>query len=34
LRKNGLETGQQVVITAGVPFQVSGHTNLVNVHDI
>ena len=34
LRKNGLETGQQVVITAGVPFQVSGHTNLVKVHDI
>lgn len=34
LRKNGLEAGQQVVITAGVPFQVSGHTNLVKVHDI
>ena len=34
LRKSGLEAGQQVVITAGVPFQLSGHTNLVKVHAI
>ena len=34
LRNNGFEAGQQVVITAGVPFRVSGHTNLIKVHTI
>lgn len=34
LRNTGLEAGQQVVITAGVPFQMSGHTNLIKVHAI
>lgn len=34
LRVSGLEPGRQVVITAGVPFRVSGHTNLIKVHTI
>jgi pyruvate kinase len=34
LRDGGLQAGQQVVITAGVPFQRSGHTNLIKVHAI
>lgn len=34
LRNNGFEAGQQVVITAGVPFRMSGHTNLIKVHTI
>ncbi|MCA9867604.1 MAG: pyruvate kinase, partial [Anaerolineales bacterium] len=31
LRDHGLEAGRRVVITAGVPFRVSGHTNLIKV---
>lgn len=34
LRNNGFETGQRVVITAGVPFRISGHTNILKVHVI
>ena len=34
LRVSGLEAGQRVVITAGVPFRLSGHTNLIKVHSI
>ncbi|MBP6015216.1 MAG: pyruvate kinase [Candidatus Promineofilum sp.] len=34
LRNYGLEAGRRVVITAGVPFRVSGHTNLIKVHTI
>ncbi len=34
LRNSGLESGQRVVITAGVPFRQSGHTNLLKVHTI
>ena len=34
LRDHGLEAGRRVVITAGVPFRVSGHTNLIKVHTI
>jgi pyruvate kinase len=32
LRKSGLQAGQRVVITGGVPFRQSGHTNLIKVH--
>jgi pyruvate kinase len=34
LRANGLEAGQRVVVTAGVPFRQSGHTNLIKVHTL
>ncbi len=34
LRDHGIEAGRRVVITAGVPFRVSGHTNLIKVHTI
>lgn len=34
LRQAGLNTGDRVVITAGVPFGESGHTNLIRVHEI
>ncbi|CUS03728.2 Pyruvate kinase [Candidatus Promineifilum breve] len=34
LRNSGLEAGRRVVITAGVPFRKSGHTNLIKVHTI
>jgi pyruvate kinase len=34
LRKYGLEAGQRFVVTAGVPFRKSGHTNLIKVHTI
>ncbi len=34
LLASGLETGQCVVITAGVPFRQSGHTNLIKVHTL
>lgn len=34
LRISGLEAGQHVVITAGVPFRMSGHTNLIKVHSL
>ena len=34
LRGAGFQEGQRVVITAGVPFQKSGHTNLIKVHSI
>jgi len=34
LLAGGLETGQSVVITAGVPFRQSGHTNLIKVHTL
>ncbi|HEY1407703.1 MAG TPA: pyruvate kinase [Promineifilum sp.] len=32
LREYGLAEGQRVVITGGVPFKQSGHTNLIKVH--
>ena len=34
LLASGLKTGQCVVITAGVPFRQSGHTNLIKVHTL
>ncbi len=34
LRESGLESGVIVVITGGVPFKQSGHTNLIKVHQI
>lgn len=34
LRQAGLNTGDRVVITAGVPFGASGQTNLIRVHEI
>jgi pyruvate kinase len=34
LRNNGLEEGEVVVITGGVPFKQSGHTNLIKVHHV
>ena len=34
LRKAGLNPGDRVVITAGVPFGATGHTNLIRVHEI
>jgi pyruvate kinase len=30
----GLTVGDYVVVTAGVPFGSSGHTNLIQVHEI
>jgi pyruvate kinase len=34
LRVNGMKSGQIVVITGGVPFKQSGHTNLIKVHTL
>ncbi len=34
LRPFGLENGDKVVITAGVPFGASGQTNLIQIHEI
>ena len=34
LREHGLEAGRRVVITAGVPFRISGQTNLIKVHTL
>ncbi|MCA9970392.1 MAG: pyruvate kinase [Anaerolineales bacterium] len=34
IRPYGLETGQKIVITGGVPFGRSGQTNLIQVHEI
>jgi pyruvate kinase len=34
LRDYGLKEGQLVVITGGVPFKQSGHTNLIKVHAV
>ena len=34
VRESGLEPGQRVVITGGVPFGQSGHTNLIKVHTV
>jgi len=34
VRARGLEAGDQIIITAGVPFGSSGQTNLIQVHDI
>ena len=34
VRQSGLEPGQRVVITAGVPFGKSGQTNLIKVHTL
>jgi pyruvate kinase len=34
LRLSGLEAGKKVVVTAGVPFRQSGHTNLIKVHTL
>ncbi|MDX1687179.1 MAG: pyruvate kinase [Candidatus Promineifilaceae bacterium] len=34
VRSRGLEAGDQIIITAGVPFGSSGQTNLIQVHDI
>ena len=34
LRPYGLENGDKVVITAGVPFGASGQTNLIQIHEI
>lgn len=31
---HGLKVGDHVVITAGVPFGSSGHTNLIQVHEV
>lgn len=31
---SGLQVGDYVVITAGVPFGSSGHTNLIQVHEV
>jgi hypothetical protein len=30
----GLNVGDYVVVTAGVPFGRSGHTNLIQVHEV
>lgn len=34
LRQAGMTAGARVVITAGVPFGASGHTNLIRVHEV
>ncbi|GAB4265897.1 MAG: pyruvate kinase [Candidatus Promineifilaceae bacterium] len=34
MRPHGLQAGDKIVITAGVPFGQSGHTNLIQVHEI
>jgi pyruvate kinase len=34
LRLHGFQPGDQVVITAGVPFGSSGQTNLIKVHTV
>lgn len=34
LRQIGFKRGDQIVITAGVPFGTQGHTNLIRVHEI
>lgn len=34
LRPFGLESGDTVVITAGVPFGAKGQTNLIQIHEI
>jgi pyruvate kinase len=34
VRDSGMEPGQRVVITGGVPFGKSGQTNLIKVHTV